>query len=382
MKSKKLTIASSVLVVAVSLGSLWLYRASQSPFSGTLEKEWLEPRFPEKIDTEDAIWQVLPFGYTLGPWPIQFRNEPIVTKLTYLKGPPKKFIQSMTQLWQPVEIELKLLGPKTISPGTTQLDWKKCFEAYWTCNSPRGKIMEYLAHKKDEGVLAQATWFDHPESAGPRGVHLVWDHPQYQIDDFVLFTEGGIAQGFELKTVKTDAGTEARTLLYQILGAMKVKEDLSNSREWIQGKIRSVQLAQIQRMQEPKLRLKKLIEIQSWLFSLLSVDPSQVTPFFHLAGVTHLFALDLLKLQTHYYENQESWILYARPNLNALQKYAEDFDAENGAAGASTAPGADSNAAAGTVPGDSKNIAVAKQIESLIEDVLLQQDKVTSSLKK
>ena len=363
MKSKKLTIAASVSVICISVASLWLYRLSQSPLSGALEKEWLEPRFPEKIDTEDSIWQVLPFGYTLGPWPTQFRNEPIVTKLTYIKGPPKKFLQSMTQLWQPVEIELAILGPKTIESGTTQSDWKKCFEAHWTCNHPRSKLLDYLSHKRDDGALTQATWFDHPEPSGPRGVHLMWDHPQYQIDDFVLFTEGGIAQGFELKTVKTDTGVDARNLFYQVLGAMKVKEDLSSSREWIQAKLRSVQLVKIQQMQDQKLRLKKLIEIQSWLFSLLSVDPSQVTPFFHLAGVTHLFALDLLKLQTHYYENQESWILYARPNLNALQKFAGDFDE-------------------GDSKTDNETENVPKQIETLIQDVLLQQEKVTSSLKK
>lgn len=351
MKSKKL---AYLLMGALALGTLWYYRSSRNPLFGMLEKEWLNQTFPEKVDTEDSIWQVLPYGYTLGPWPTQFRNEPIVTKLTYHKGPPKKFLQSITQLWQPVEVELSILGPKTLEEGTTQSKWKECFESHFTCNSKRSKILEYLAHQKDGGTLLSATWFDHLEVNGPRGVHLIWDHGKYQVDDFVLFTENGIAQGFELKTVKSDAGEEARALLYQTLGGLKVKEELSGSREWIQNKIRSVQLAQVQKIQNPKQRLLKLIEIQNWLFSLLTVDPTNVTPFFHLAGVTHLLALDLIKLQTTYFENQESWILSAKPNLDTLLKYSADFE----------------------------NASIPKQIEALIQDVLLQQQKATTLLKK
>jgi hypothetical protein len=354
MKSKKLTILAILLMGCILGGSIWLYRVSNHPLSGMLEKEWLDPRFPEKVDTEDSIWQVLPFGYTLGPWPMQFRNEPIVTKLTYRKGPPKKFIQSITQLWLPVEAELTLLGPRTLKEGFNQNAWKQCFESRFTCNLQRDKILDYLEHKKDDGKISKVTWFDQLDINGPRGIHILWDYAKYQVDDFVLITENGIAQGFELKTVKSDVGNDARSLFYQTLGSLKVKEELSSSREWIQNKIKSVQLATIQKTSNSKAKLSKLIEIQNWLFSLLSVNPTDVTPFFHLAGVTHLLALDLIKLQTTYFENQESWILSAKPNLDVLLKYSQDFE----------------------------NPTISKQIEDLIQDVLLQQQKATSILKK
>ena len=346
MKSKKLTQLSFLLLGLIVITTFWLYRVSKNPLSGTLEKEWLEHK--------DSNWQVLPYGYTLGPWPSQFRNEPSVTKLTYSKGPPKKFLQSITQLWQPVEAELTLLGPRTLQEGMNQSQWKQCFEASFSCNFKRKKVLDYIAHKKDDGILSKVTWFDHLETNGARGVHLFWDYSKFQIDDFVILTENGIAQGFELKTVKSDVGDEARSLLYQILGSLSVKEDLTSSREWIQNKIRSVQLAQVQKIVAPKERLTQLIEIQNWLFSLLTVDPTNVTPFFHLAGVTHLLALDLIKLQTTYFENQESWIITAKPNLDTLLKYAQDFG----------------------------NDSIPKQIEALIQDVLLQQQKATSQLKK
>ncbi len=354
MKSKKLAILSFLLLALLCASAFWFYRNSKNPLSGVLEKEWLDQRFPEKVDTEDSIWQVLPHGYTLGPWPMRFRNEPIVTKLTYNKGPPKKFLQSITQLWQPVEAELSLLGPKTLKEGMHQSQWKECFEARWTCNTQRSEVLEYVAHKKDGAKLAKVTWFDHLEINGPRGIHLKWEYPQYQVDDFVIITENGIAQGFELKTVHTEIGEEARSLFYQILGSLKVKEDLAGSREWIQNKIRSVQLSQIRKQSDAKMRLTQLIEIQTWLFSLLTVDPTHITPFFHLAGVTHLFALDLLKLQTTYFENQESWIVTAKPNLENLLKYTKDFGQNS----------------------------IPSQVEALLQDFLLQQEKATSALKK
>lgn len=354
MKSKKLTILSVILAVLLVGASIWMYRVSRNPLCGTLEKEWLDQRFPEKIDTPDSIWQVLPFGYTLGPWPMLFRAEPVVTKLTYHKGPPSNFIQSFTQLWQPVEIELTFAGPKTLDKAMNQAQWKTCFESHFTCNLPREKVMDYIHHKKDEAKVEKITWFDHLEANGPRGVHVVWDYPKYRIDNFVIITENGIAQGFELKSVKNDRGDEARSLLYQTLGSLKVKEDLEGSRDWIQNKIRSVNLSAIQKMPLQKERLAKLIEIQTWLFSLLSVNPTEITPFFHLAGVTHLLAMDLTKLKTTYFENQEAWILTAKPNLDTIFKYSQDFN----------------------------NPGITMQIDALIQDVLLQQQKSSGLLKK
>ena len=253
MKSKKLTNLSLAFVGIILLFLFWLYLSSRNPLSGVISKEWLEHK--------DSNWQVLPYGYTLGPWPKEFKNSPIVTKLTYNKGPPKKFIQSITQLWQPVEVELTLLGPKTLKEGITQSQWKDCFDARFTCNSRREKILDYIAHKKDEAILSKVSWFDQQEINGPRGIHLVWEYPKYLIDDFVIITENGIAQGFELKSVKSNIGDEARSLLYQILGSLSVKEDLTSSREWIQNKIRAVQLAQVQEIENPKERLTQLIAV-------------------------------------------------------------------------------------------------------------------------
>ncbi len=357
MKSKKLDwklIVTGMLVLLALTGAFRLYLNQRAPLAGALEKEWLERRFPEKVDTEDAGWQVLPFGYTLGPWPDRFRNEPIVTKLTYIKGPPKKFIQSITQLWRPVEAELTMMGPKTIIGGMKQGEWKNCFESSWSCSPQKRKLYELVSSDKSDGVLEKSTWFDHLEPDGPRGVHLHWNFPKYRIDDFIILTENGIAQNFELKTVKSEVGNDARTLLYLTLGSLRVNENLQSSREWVQNRISAVNLDGIRSQKDAKTKLTRLIHAQNRLFSMLTIDPTQVAPFFHLAGVTHLFALELMKLESAYFENQESWILNAKPNLDSLLKYSKDF-------------GEDS---------------VPKQIEALIQDVLLQQSRGSTDSRK
>lgn len=337
------------VLTGLLFASHWIWKSS-NPLSGLLEKEWLDEKFPESVDSENSNWTVLPFGYTLGPWPRTFRQEPVLTELNYHKGPPKKFIQSMTQLWTPVEVELTLLGPKTLVDGVGQNQWKNCFESRFACASDKKKFLEYLSRKPSADHLVSVKWFDHLDPQGPRGIHLYWEFSKYRFDDFVLITHSGIVQGFLLKTVKSEAGDEARTLFYQILGNLKVKEELAGSRDWIQNKIRTVQLKQIQKLPSQKEKLVKLIETQTWLSSLLSVDPTQIAPFFHLAGVTHLLSLELIRLQTQYFQNQEAWILAQKPNLEQILKFSKDFE----------------------------NETVTRQIEDLLQDFLLQRQKASS----
>jgi hypothetical protein len=106
----------------------------------------------------------------------------------------------------------------------------------------------------------------------------------------------------------------------------------------------------VRRITDRKLRYQRLIIIQNWIYSLLSVDPTQATPFFHLAGVTHLLAMELMKSDRKYFENQEAWILSFKPFFETLIRYAQDFP---------------------------KSEAQVKNMESLLQDILLQQSKLS-----
>ena len=340
-------IALAALVIFSGATLFWL-RFHSGPLAGSLETEWVENNFPEKPD-EDRI---VPFGYTLGQWPSDFEGEPIVTKMTYRKGPPQKFIQSIVQQWKPVEVELTLVGPKTIHPGWSITDWKKCFQSSFSCPSDKESFLEYTLSKHPVPGKSKATWFDSLDPLGARGLHIQIDANTYWVDYYTVITEKGAAQNFILKYVKTPVGLDARDLLIKTLGGLKVKDDLLSSREWIQRRIQSVTLDQIRAIPDLKIRLTKLIQVQNWIFSLLTVDPTQLAPFFHLAGVTHILTLELMKAKEHTYENQEAWILNSKPLLEALISYGRDF--ENSA-------------------------EPVKNMEALLQDILLLQQKMSGA---
>src|SRR5690606_29641679 len=135
MKSKALLIGS---ILAVGFAGLAIWHFNSAPFPKALKIEWIESRFPESLDSKT----VLPFGYTLGPWPTHFLGEPIVMKMAYHTGPPKQCIQTMTQLWKPVEVELRIEGPTALIKGMKVSDWKKCFASGFSCHAEKKKLAE------------------------------------------------------------------------------------------------------------------------------------------------------------------------------------------------------------------------------------------------
>ena len=159
-----------------------------------------------------------------------------------------------------------------------------------------------------------------------RGVHFTLDLGTTILDRYTILTEKGVAQNFTLQYVKTPVGIEGRELFVKTISGLKIKDDLLPARAWIQSKIKDVKLGDIRALPDQKVRLGELIKVQNWIFSLLSVDPTQLAPFFHLAGVTHMLSLDLLKAKENTYENQEAWILNSRPLLETLILYARDFE--------------------------------------------------------
>jgi hypothetical protein len=318
MKSKKALLAS--IAVLIASGVLWQL-SKTSPVDRALKIEWIENTFPEKPDEESII----PFGYTLGSWPKTFLGDPIVTRLTYQKGPPTQFIQTLVQIWKPVEVELTLNGPRTLKPGFGADQWKTCFQSSYLCSDEKREIWKWLKVETKEESESTLTWFDSMDPLGPRGLHLNLRARSHQLDRYAIITPQGAIQVFSLKSALNPNGMEGKDLFLKTLSGLKVKDDLSSARAWIQTKIKGVSLDQARAIPDPKLRYQRLIQIQNWLFSLLSVDPTRVEPFFHLAGTTHVLAMDLMKTKEKVFENQESWILNFKPLLMTLIAYAKDF---------------------------------------------------------
>lgn len=346
-----LRVAIGGLLVLVALFG---WQVQRSPFQRALQIEWVDNTFPESVDTEESNWNVLPYGYTLAPWPKTFQSEPIVTKLTYHKGPPKKFLQEIVQVWRPVEVELDIDGPRTLVPQMTAAQWKNCFTSRFSCHRQKKIFEDYLDIKSRE--KPEVTWFETLDVLGAKGVHTYQDFPSYQLHRYSVITEKGVFQTFTLKAVKTPIGDAAIEVFLKTLGGMKVRDELASSREWIQNRIQSVKLNAVRATPDPKLRIEKFIQVQNYIASHLSVDPTQFAPYFHLAGVTHLLGVELYRSAKSYFHNQEAWTHNVKPMLETLIQYARDFQTD-------------------ATPGQPQ--VQVKNLEALLQDILLLQQKLS-----
>lgn len=340
------------VAVLISLPFAWYW--SRGPFQKRLTVETLEPSFPSEVDTESSNWNVLPFGYTLAAWPKSFHGEPIVSQVQYHKGPPKKFIQEIKQIWRPVEVEVEITGPHTVNPKLNGNQWRACFLSAWSCSSDKQKFAQVLELNREVQPPTQVTWFESKDPLGARGLHVEHQFESYQLHRFAVITDQGVAQSFKLKAVKTPIGDAAFEEFLKIMGGMKARDELNSSKVWIQNRIKSVRLDALKGLPDPKRRLERYIEIQNLIASHLSVDPSQFTPYFHLAGVTHLLGIELYRSAKSYFGNQESWTLNIKPQLEALIQYGRDFKID---------------------PQQIKNL------EALLQDILLLQQKLSTGQK-
>jgi hypothetical protein len=320
MKSKKPLLA---LFLISSLGASILLLTS-SPLRSRLPIEILPAPSAQVAENSD---QTLPFGHTLGTWPASFRGEPIVTRLTYIKGPPDKFIDQMMQVWRPVEVELTLLGPKTISPRLNLDGWRSCFQSEFSCSNEKDLFWAkvFPDQKTLEKKRIRATWFESPNRTGPHGVRLLIEADTYRIDRFAVITPNGTTQVFSLKSVLNPIGQEARDLFLRTMGGLQVSDELDPYRISIENKLKNVNIEGVKKLSDPRSRLERLILVQNWIYSYLSVNPGSMESYFHLAGITHRLAMDLLNAKKRYFENQEAWIVSFQPLLGTLIRYAKDF---------------------------------------------------------
>jgi hypothetical protein len=325
-----------------------------SPLDSALPVELLPPAETRSDPDQNRI---LPYGHTLGPWPTHFRGEPIVSRLTYIKGPPKKFLESISLIWSPVDAEISLLGPKTVLPEFKREDWKACFHKTLFCSGPKKAFWSRVypdraLHRKSE---VRASWFESSSPEGPRGVHLLIRSKsesgrEKTEDRFAVITPDGVVQVLSLTSSDNPIGSEARGLFMHTLAALKIHDDLGFGRAWITEDLKQINLQELKAITDSKLRFLRLIEVQNLIFAHLSVDPTTVDSFFHLAGITHRMALDLIRSREIFFRNQESWLNEFPPLLKVIARFSQDY------------PESD---------------AVTRRIEALLEDVLLEQKRVS-----
>lgn len=362
----------SLIALLLIAGLLGLYVGSKIylyPLNQTVSIRENSLFFPKDLDTPSSSWQTLAWGYTLGPWPNEFKGNPPVTRLTYKPGPPKNFIHRMTYILDPILDEIWIDGPRTIKPSFNAAQWKTCFQSQLQCVSEKRLFSELAL--SDLIALARESskpqwsfeWIENSEPFSARGLVTKLKISEWLYIRATLFTPKGVSQSFTLKT-SAKAGGESENptieLFNKILGGLKVNDDLTSGRQWAQAQIRAIRLDKIKHTQELKFRLREWAHVQVLLSSLLSISPTEIDPFFHFAGVSHEFAVDLMKSKDKVFESQESWINIQKPNLEAIVKYSKDFASENL-----------------NRKSDPRLLTMLKNIESLLQDLYLLEQKLS-----
>jgi hypothetical protein len=306
-------------------GRLWWYER-HSLIHGTLPEESYEVSIPEDIDRDSGGFMTLSFGYHLVPWLKAFHGDPVVSTMEYQKGPPSKFITRMSQIWSPGNAEVIIEGPRTPEAGVTVNQWKSCLQSVF-CVARKNRFIEVVLKDliKQRPKLKRVVWFESQALDAGRGLHLEFDLDQEMLERFVMITDAGNTQNFSIRYAKNEIGEDARDQFRKLMTGFTLRDDLKTPREWISTRLKGVDLSKIALIADPKLRYQKWIETQSLLFSQIAIDPRNVAPFFHLAGVTHLLGMSLLKEKKTYFKNQESWILLVQPLLSTLIQYVGDF---------------------------------------------------------
>lgn len=323
-------IRSKILLVAcffvLFAGGRFFWMRSHSLIRGGVEMESYVPAIPEGTDAENGDFSTLSYGYQIAPWPRTFQGDPIVTTMEYRKGPPSQFISEMVQVWSPGEVEVSIEGPRTPVPGMSAVEWKSCLRSAF-CLAKK-EVFARSAFKdllQERDLKIKFFWFEGETIESARGVRAEIKLGDSLWERYVVIGNTGVTQNFTLKAKMGPALSEARDRLRQVIRGMRVGDGISEARDWIAVKLRGIDLSRASRIPDPKARYLKLISIQNLLFSQLSVDPRDVAPFFHLAGVTHILGMSLLKEKKTYFKNQESWINRIQPLMSTLLEYAGDF---------------------------------------------------------
>ncbi|MBU6152817.1 MAG: hypothetical protein KGP28_00815 [Bdellovibrionales bacterium] len=306
-------------------GRIW-WHERHSLIHGVFAEETYEPSIPENLDREEGAFMTVSFGYHLVPWPKFFEGDPVVSTMDYQKGPPSKFITRMTQIWSPGNAEVIIEGPRTPETGVTVDQWKSCLQSVF-CVARKNRFIEIALKDliKQRSRLKKVVWFESPAVDAGRGLRLEFDLDEQMLERFVIITDSGNTQNFSLRYAKNEIGKAAHEQFRKLMTGFTLRDDLKTPREWISTRLKGVALARIASIPDPKIRYQKWIETQNLLFSQIAIDPRNVAPFFHLAGVTHLLGMSLLKEKKSYFKNQESWILLVQPLLSTLIQYVGDF---------------------------------------------------------
>jgi hypothetical protein len=151
-----------------------------------------------------------------------------------------------------------------------------------------------------------------------QGIYLRATSETQIMDRWVLINAHGTHQSIVLIRPNSNEGESAYSFIDQSIRSIKMDHQLESGRELINQALSEIDLDEIQKESNLNTRLNRLLDIQTLLISKLSLEPSSMETFFHLAGTSSL--LIQKPDPKHFF-----WTSLAQSNLKASYLYARDL---------------------------------------------------------
>ncbi len=256
-------------------------------------------------DANAGRWTTAPFYYSIGAWPLRAGGRPVSFRIPYLKGPPSHFVSWVDTEWSGLDARLRLEGPKTPPGGHARGDVRDClrkaFPIFSRCGTVRLQVLERHVEEMKRSVDARRwslDWIEVPNPAvppeeRPQGFTIRAEGILRFESRYVLLGPQGTHQTLILSGPLRESGAEARALLEQAIGSLRIPATLDIGRAWIDRTLSETRLEELFDPPEPGEPQNgsyedRVEQVRLRLLAKISVDPKTYEAYFHLAGLSSM----------------------------------------------------------------------------------------------
>lgn len=315
MLGAALTLSSSVV---------WILAANDPTL-----KKWNVVALPlseNVLKSPDLV--TVPFSYLLAALPSKIGKEDLLWELPYLKGPPKSFIGRIDLIWNETDQnKISFSGPLTFSKNTSSNQLLNCFNKFFGCSELRDEIfkkhlkinelfseistMEILRIENKELKENEIPYFLYLKGKSKTSIGKTLE-VALAINPNLSFQQISFEQRKSL--------VSESTLFKSLLTVMRFSQELNAPRLFIDDKL---SLFNQNSALNEKPTLSEIILAEKLLLSKLSVDPTQLEPFYHL------FRFSEMEYQVALKEKNLLSSARTRRLMSALLKYAKDIQPDH-----------------------------------------------------
>ncbi len=292
-----LLLRAGIGIIGLMIPSAWLVtrlveRSYQnSPVGLTATTLEISPQL-----TPDSHQLHVPIFYSILNLPKTFMEQPVTYELSYQAGPPNHFIAQIRGHLSS-NILLSFDGPRTPDPVIDRKIIRSCFTSTFSfqCLATRQRTLQtwtqdLMSESSKEWSLQ---WFQVLDASigadeQTQGIHVSTKTENHILDHWILIQPSGTQQVIHLARPPTPEGQKAFEQVSQSIASLRNYPELQYGRELIDRTLGEVQLDSMKNESDPAIRLSKLMETQILLISKVSVEPSSLDSFFHLAGISTL----------------------------------------------------------------------------------------------